>query len=99
MATANSTCSSCVDGYMLNRDANAAIITPNVCIVIPTTYNCLTWDETNNICSKCSAGYLLYTNTTLTPKWYQCVAAWAYVYQNCDTKNDSTGHIFTGAVD
>ena len=51
MATVNSTCASCVNGYQLNRDSNAAIITPNVCAVIPISSNCLIWDEINNICS------------------------------------------------
>lgn len=58
--TSSGTCSSCVDGYRLDRDTSNAIKSPNVCVAIASTTNCLTWNETNNICSKCVANYILY---------------------------------------
>lgn len=89
-ADKNDTCATCIDGYRLDRNDQAVKNTPNTCGAIPATLNCAIWDETNNICSKCTAGYILYKNTSLTPAWYTCVQAWGYTMANCDAKNTDT---------
>jgi hypothetical protein len=100
MTNTNSTCATCLNGYRLDRDSNNAKKTPNVCVAIAAATNCAKWDETNNVCSQCNTGFILYSSPNPNPTWYQCVAAWGYTYQNCDIKNDATsGHIFTGAAD
>lgn len=60
VSTVGGSCSECMAGYRLDRDVNLSIKTPNTCVPIAAATNCSTWDETNNICSKCSANYILY---------------------------------------
>lgn len=58
---ANTTsCPLCLDTYWLKRDGSNAIVSTRVCEAIATSLNCVTWDETNNICSVCKSGYILY---------------------------------------
>lgn len=89
-ASTSTTCAQCIEGYRLNRDTNKAKVTPNTCTAIAAAENCVNWDETNNICKKCSTGYLLYTDTASPPTWNNCVLAWAYTTSNCNTKNTVT---------
>jgi hypothetical protein len=70
----------------LNRGSGTTIVTPNTCVAIPATANCVAWDETNNICKKCNTGYILYSNTTGTA-WHLCVPLWAYTTNNCEARN------------
>lgn len=57
-------CAACLDTYRLKRDNSNAIVSTWVCEAIVSTLNCITWDETNNICKTCKTGFILYTDAS-----------------------------------